>query len=308
VFAVTGAFMPVQGSVLYPNQGTEFANVGASLAWIETGYSMRQRWKPPVNVTVFADATNGSDTANDCLAATTSACASLSNSFNRIYNYVDLSGGQAQSFLSSTGTFTPGDVLHISGSFPGGSGNAVFTLNGNGTTTIQGGTSACVSTFDHAVVEVSGISCTSSAGCVTAQSGAIVFLLTTISNCTLSGTGGVGISIADTGTKIEFINVGLNYSGATAQALIFTNGGSLTVDTAQAFNINTNVTFSLATVYTQQLSNINLNTVTFGGAGVVTGTRYNCAYFSNIFTNTGNPNTAIPGSVNGANGADCQAH
>lgn len=309
--SISGVTFPSQSFVLFPGQLTEFTNI--SNAWVETGYPWRQRWKPSAAFTFFADASNGSDTTADCLGTTTGACATLVNTFNRIFNYTDSSGGLSQAVISSTGTFSTGDVIHMAGPLPGGAGNAVLVWNGNGSTTVTTSSgNPCLAAFDHATVEISGLTCNGTvgnAGCFTVGAGAVMFFITSDVTCD-PGTN-VGFAGQDPGSKFEFVNVNLNFNstGGSPNSIFFLSLGAVAAwDSSKSISLGNNMAFSNATIVVTELTDMHFGGTTFNlNAHTITGTRFICTRFSVLQGTGGAPNTFIPGNANGTVGSDCSA-
>lgn len=311
--SISGASFPTQGSVLYPGQVTEFTNISST--WVETGYPWRARWKPNTNITIFADASSGSDN-NDCLASGASACATIGNSYYRAFNYIDtswlgISNLNPMVLLSTNGTFATGDTLHLAGPMPGGGNNTVFVLNGNGTTTMTSSSGQpCVAMFDHSVMEVIGITCNGTvgnAGCFTVASGAVMFFITTGVTCD-PGTLNV-MTAQDPGSKIEIVNVNITInsaSGTPANYFVASQGGAIVWDNAESVSLGANMTLSGFPAVATELGLLHFAGTTFNlNAHTITATRFFCSRFGVIQGTGGTPNTFFPGNVNGTSGADC---
>jgi hypothetical protein len=311
ILAIDRLEMPNQGNVLYPGQTTVFSRIGG--VWSETGYGQRQLWKPDHWVTFFVDCSAGSDHTSDGLGPGSGANLTLGHSFIRLSNFVDYSGGASQARWSTTGNCASGDVLHMAGPLRGGQGHAVFRWIGNGTTIVNPTSDGpCVSLFDHAVAEVVGLSCQSSGsgGCFSVSTGSVLLFITTASICN-PGTG-PGFVAFDTGSSIEFVNVGFSFGSAAGLAAarnIFSvqNGGQVIFDKPGTISFLGDTVFSAATIVSGSFGNIKLNGTTFDtGSFAVTGLRFLCGQFS-VLGAGASPNTTIPGSVNGTVGPDCQA-
>jgi hypothetical protein len=310
ILSINGFTMPNQGNVLYPGQATVFSKIDGK--WVETGYVQRQLWKPAHWVTFFVDCSAGSDDASDGLGPGAGANRTLGQGFIRLSNFVDYSGGSSQAKWSTTGNCAPGDVLHMAGPLRGGQGNAAFVWNGNGTTTVNATTTACASLFDKSIAEIVNLNCQSSrsGGCFSADSGSILFFLTTASTCNAGS--GAGFAATGQGSTIEFVNVGFKFgSAATATAptviLSAQNGGTIVFDSPQAITFLGNMAFSEAGLITDKLGGVLLGGTTFDTRGfTVTGLRFVCEKFSLLGVGA-SPNTTIPGSANGTVGPDCQA-
>jgi hypothetical protein len=303
---ISGASFPNQANVLYPGQRTEFTNIGGT--WVETGYPLRQLWKPSVPVTFFADASSGSDSTADGLGTGSGANATVGQAYVRLSTYVDYSGGgTSRPILSLNGSFASGDVLHVAGPLVGADGNASFVVNGNGTSTVNANNgNPCVAAFDHAVVELININCVGSGGatCFAANTGSVLFFITTISSCNPgSNASSSGIVAVDPGTKVEFANVGFNFgaaAGGTYNRLFSINSGAMvTWDQAESINFLGNATFN-QTVSLQQGGSLVFGGTTFNlNTFTVTGQRFFASGLSQINADgTGNYNY-IPGNSAG---------
>jgi hypothetical protein len=311
ILSVSGVSFPNQGNVLYPGQSTVFSNVSG--AWVETGYTQRQLWKPQVDVTFYADATNGSDSAADGIGTGNGANATIAQAFNRLSNFVDYSGGGARGHLSSTGSFPTGDTLHMAGPLRGGQGNAVFLWNGNGTTIINGGGSVCAALFDHAVGEIIGVDCEAGgAFCISANTGAVALLITSAITCNPGSA--TGFVANDPGSKIEFVNVGFNFGNAspTTPNAMFngSSGGAIIFDAPETITFLGNVAWGGAGLIAQNQGQVNLGGSSFDTtthSASVTGLRFICSGFSSLGAGA-TPNSTIPGGSSGTIGPDCQSN
>jgi hypothetical protein len=310
ILSINGLIMPNQDNVLYPGQTTVFSKIGDK--WLETGYTQRQLWKPAHWVTFFVDCSAGSDTASDGLGSGSGANRTLAQGFVRLSNFVDYSGGATHVRWSTTGNCAPGDVLHMAGPLRGSQGNAAFVWNGNGTTTVNATGGACAGLFDKAIAEIVNLNCQSSgpAGCFNINSGSELFFITAASTCN-PGTG-AGFVASDTGSYIEFVDVGFNFGTAAGLAAVRSmfsvqNGGQITFDKPGTIIFLGDTAFSNAAIVSYSFGNIKLNGTTFDtGDFAVTGPRFLCGQFS-ILGAGASPNTTIPGSVNGTVGPDCRA-
>ncbi len=217
-------------------------------------------------------------------------------------------GCRASGSVHVTGNFSAGDIIHHSGVLRGSAGNAAFTWLGNGTTTANAGSGACVATFDAATIEVNGVACvdTSGQGCFSANSYSHIFFIGTESTCNTTG-----VALTAGTATIEFVNVGIGISSTTNSAVaafLAGSNGVITWDTAQTIDINSNITFSLNTVYLQEGSFLSLGGGSFNLHGnTVTGTSFACGINSIMFAGA-NPNATIPGTVNGTVGPDCNSN
>jgi len=78
------------------------------------------------------------------------------------------------------------------------------------------------------------------------------------------------------------------------------------LDAAATIDFSTSVNFTLATAFVQQLGQLNAAGSTYNLNGhTVTGLRWNCNFFANIFGSPGGVTNNIPGSVNGSPNAAC---
>jgi hypothetical protein len=310
ILSVSGVSFPNQGNVLYPGQTTVFSNVSG--AWIETGYTQRQLWKPQNPVTFYADAASGSDSTADGLGTGAGANATLNSAFNRLFNFVDYSGGVSNSTLSSTGSFPTGDIIHMAGPLRGSAGNGAFVWNGNGTTTINPGNgSTCFALFDHAIAEWKGVDCEATgtnAACASVNSGSVLYLIAVQVTCNAAGT---AWGAFDPGSKIEFTNVGFSFgnSGGTSPNVLFQaqNFAAIIFDSAQTITFLGNASFQSADILVTQTAQVILGGSTFDTtthSATVTGTRFVCAGFS-LLSAGASPNSTVPGSSAGSIGPDC---
>jgi hypothetical protein len=312
ILSVSGLAMPDQGNALYPGQTTVFSSNGASSAWIETGYTQRQLWKPQNKVTFYVDCSAGSNTASDGLGTGSGANLTLAESYFRLTNFVDYSNGAAQAVLSSTGNCPAGDGIHMAGPLVGAAGGAAFVWNGNGTTTVNAsGGSNCAALFNAAWIEIININCQSadSTGCFTVSWGARIFFAAPASTCN-PGTGN-GFSAIDTGSKIEFFNTGYNFGSASGLSgvninLSAQNGGQIIFDAAETVTFLGNTTFSNVDLIAANGGQILLAGTTFNTGGfTINGLRFECFGWSILGVGT-NPNSVIPGGSNGSVGPDCE--
>lgn len=303
---ISGAAFINQGATLYPGQKTEFSNIGASSAWVETGYDWRKRWKPPVAPTWFVDCASGSDSAADGLGTGAGANLTVGQSYNRYSNFVDYSGGAAQAVMTIAGTCGAGDTLHMAGPLVGSTGNAALVINGSGTITAIGG-SPCVAGFDGGVVQIAVMNCQGTGGCVSVATGAKGFINGNIT----CNAGANGFQASDSGSRIEWVSgtISLGNSGGASfnQIIAINNDGQWVSDGGTAFSLLGNITIAgNGTVQAFGLALLDLSSVTWTlNAHAVTGTRYFCDQWAVIRGAGGAPNTFFPGSVNGTTGSAC---
>jgi hypothetical protein len=306
ILAIDRLEMPIQGYVLYPGQTTVFSRIRGE--WSETGYGQRQLWKPDHSVTFFVDCAAGSDGASDGLGPGTGANLTLGQSFFRLSNFVDYSGGASQARWSTTGSCKQGDNLHMAGPLRGGQGHAVFVWNGNGTTVVH--SSPCAELYDHSVAEIVDVDCQADKGCFSANSGSNLFFVTTRSVCN-PGTGS-GYVAAGPGSTIEFFNVGLQFGSpntTTPANVMFSaqNGGMIAIDGEQTITLLGNVAFAEAGLVTAKLGSILMAGATIDTGGfTVSGLRFVCDQFSVLGVGAP-PNTKLPGDKDGTVGPGCQA-
>jgi hypothetical protein len=313
ILSVSGMTMPNQGNALYPGQTTVFSNSGTSSAWVETGYTQRQLWKPQNPPTFYVDCSAGSNTTSDGLGTGAGANLTIGQAFNRLSQFVDYSGGAAQATLSSTGNCPSGDGIHMAGPLIGAQGGAALVWNGNGTTTVNaaGGTN-CVSTFLGAWILVINLSCQSSdgTGCFGAFWNSRILFASPASICNPGS--GIGYT-AQTFGAIEFQSGGLNFgssSGPSSVVSLFAvqDFGQLIFDSAQTITFLGNVAFTVADISTAYGGDLRLAGSAFSvGSYTVSGTRFICQNYS-ILVAGSSPNTTIPGSSNGSIGPDCASN
>ena len=191
-----GALAAAPANVLWPLDTITVEIVNG--AWSLQSYPARH--KITASITLFVDNTNGND-ANDCLAATTSACKTRQGAFN----YINTWDGNEQAILVSVAAGTYTNNLTQSGPFHG---NPTVTLTGD------------LSTPSNVLIS------TTSADALDMSNGATLtmggFKITTT-------TGGNGIVVINA----SFLNItGAMEYGATAAAQLVSGTGSTITITA----------------------------------------------------------------------------
>ena len=252
----------------------------------------QQRHKLTSNLTLYVSSTNGSDANNGLQSAT--PFATIQAALNAVSNSYDLNGygvtisvGAGQ-FASATATGLPvgygaASFLNVVGSGPG---TIIASTGGTGGINSSGGASVGVSNLT--VQGSTGLQAYGS-GSLTIMGG-IVFGSCTSAHINASGN--------------VYIAGNYSISGGATQHFITQGFGQVYVTGAYTVTITTAVTFSVAFA---EASGALIQTsaggasLTFAGAGNVTGQRYISQLGATISTNGGGPNY-FPGSTAGSSG------
>jgi hypothetical protein len=295
--ALSGFPAPL-GSILWPRQAATVEIVNG--AWVVE--NAPGRYPLPSATTVFVDVGSGSD-SNDCLAATTGACASLQKAWDNAANFFDLQN----------------NILTISianGSYATGltTGRGILGSGLVGSVVIQGncGSPSSVN-FSTALANIAVFEF---------GNGLSAYVTATIKCLQLSNSGanGRGIRAWGGGTSIAFDNlifgtVGQEHIGSFHNAIVSDLAGSYTISGngtyhylvetgGQIYLDSTAVTctgspaFSGEFALASDTSNLMSASVTFTSCGTATGTRYLAVRNANIFT-AGGGATFFPGNAGG---------
>ena len=196
------------------------------------------RWdiSPSTTITLNTDATNGSDTATDCLGTGTGACKTVEGALGLAYTHFDLHGDTAPSKVKVLmGTNDSQGVHQAFHAFAGANGGAAVMIDGGGFTM-----SAAAQFYFGTVIQIRNITFTSSANCLEVLWGAKVYLLDGI---TFGACTGAQINIDSGAGHLEVIN---NYiiSGSAAYHIIMASGASLYATNGTTVSFSGAVTFT----------------------------------------------------------------
>lgn len=267
-----------------------------------------QRWRAPINTTIYVDEINGND-ANDGLAAGSSnafktlqfaVAVVLHDLWDSVAGAPQYTVQLADNASGGVPTVTGYASLHTAGPVGGMEGTASVVITGNVATPgnvviIGSGGNACIGCFYGARVSVKSLWLKGGGfGAVDVRGGASEVRL---SNVTFGAATGP-IMLVQTGANIT-LDAPISLAGGAAYFVQLLDGGKFIT---QGFGIAllANVTFSQPVFYGDMLSGCDMfgTTWTLGGF-TVTGTRFNMLRNSVLTTGTGTPNTIIPGTAVG---------
>lgn len=290
-----------------------------------------ERWKSPVNTTLFMDAINGHD-YNDCLSSGRACLTFNWTGRTLLKEYFDLVG---QTNFSAANT--------------SGVAGIVMQLADNATS--AGACTSCYAGahFDFMALGYEGRATLVIRGNVSSPQNVVIADSVLPNNIDIYGTGlnveldslQVGQSSCGASPKSPGANIQANdfaivrlernvVVGCTTAAQLGAQTGGTVVDdngvsvlgggqifasaadrgsvvlTNQVVSCGGSPAYSFATISANRMGYVSLQNVTYSGCGTVTGTRYNAAELSLITTATGTPNTTIPGNANGTSASGSQ--
>jgi hypothetical protein len=253
-----GAVAAAPSNILWPLDTITVQIVNG--AWSIQSYVNRH--KLTAAITVFVDVTNGND-ANDCLAATTGACATRQGAFN----YINTWDGNEQAILVSVAAGTYTANLTQNGPF-----------HGNPTVTLQGD----LSTPSNVLIS------TTSADALDMSNGAA---LTMGGFKIVTTTGGNGINVINA----SFLNItGAMEYGANAGVQIRASAGSTITITAN-YTISGGASIHWQAIQAAQIFSSGSRTVTLSGTPAFS-TAFTTASTGGVITANG---TTFSGSGTG---------
>jgi hypothetical protein len=286
--------------VLWPGQS--FILVNDNNAWVTVGRPAR--WKAPLGTTIelFLDAALGRDT-NDGLAAGSGNALQTLGVLGAFANIIDAGYEAPPGVLVQLADGTYPGGLHWPGNFVGASGQAQFMVQGNAATpsnvVIQGGVNlfdgarlelanleisdasfgSCIALADNSMLRCEGGLVLGATAAASAQlfvaSGSQFFMDGNMSVAAAPATGnGYFINAGDPGSMVNLANATITFTASVTYAKTFLISAGAVVE---CFN----TTFSL-------------------GGNTVTGTKFAVTSPGALLTGGVDPNTLIPGTVNGS--------
>lgn len=252
-----------------------------------------ERWRIPGNLSFFVDATNGNN-ANDCLAPTTGACATIMGAYAKVFNDVDQNGFTA-SINVADGTYN--EQVQI---FGNPVGHHLTVIIGDTTTPANviinaPANDVAVYVKDYGALAISGVTVTGGTGTIGFEAEQFGIMDLSSDGC---GSLASGRCMSVDNTGVININGDVAITADTNFPLIMQNGGlinfagTITLPAARAFN---------TTCWADVASRLNDSGGHFTGAGVsgTTGTRYNVTTNS-VFNSNGGGANFCPGNVAGS--------
>jgi len=277
-----------------------------------------QRWKVPNNTTIFIDCNNGSD-SNDGLAAGVGNAFQTFNGALRVAlkDLWDLRGTSsypigtifvqlAANAVAGVPTSNAYSLGHLAFAPVGGEGRGMIIINGvagaSNTVVISDTSGGNIAAFGGAMnvtlanlqIGQTGAGSPVANSCISASDNASVWIQTGVilGHCTAQQL------YAEYNSKIVAL-AGFSTVGS-ASNLGQTDTGGLIDLRGQAITFSNAPNYSQQTLTAQNGGKILLAGTTYTNSSTVTGTRYFASGLSLIDTNTGTPNTSIPGNANGS--------
>lgn len=211
---VTFKLPPLQTAVIYNSNNVWQAN-------------RPTRWKHPGGtLNLYADFTNGDDSANDGLAAGAgNAFKTVQAALYFLLDQVDFTGtagGQTQAVVNMAASTTDTTGVHFSGPFVGAQGGAAVTILGTSGSVIGPTNVDAIGLFCNAILQIQGVTLQSTnQGALSVGLGAKVYILT---GCIFGACAGPHIACNDPGSHV-IINANYQISGGAAEHMLAQNGG-----------------------------------------------------------------------------------